>query len=322
MSKILLTPRQPDVILDIVRALTPAGFELLIANPGTPEFIQASAEAEYFLGFARGIGNEFFRSAPKLKLVQLTSAGYDQVDIEAARKAKVPVSNNGGANAIAVAEHTVLLMLAVMKKLVFHHNNVVAGKWRVGDFAETRTYELAGKTVGIIGLGNIGKKVTRRVAGFDAKVIYYDIVRLTEDQEDALGVKFVLKEELLRSADVVSLHVPLDDSTRGMIGEKELALMKPSAVIVNTCRGPVIDETALTRALAANRIAGAGLDVLMDEPTKPDNPLLKLPNVTVTPHSAGPTWDNWHARFRNGFDNIQRVASGRPPLWVVPELRQ
>ena len=322
MSKILLTPRQPDVILDIVRALTPAGFELLIANPGTPEFIQASAEAEYFLGFARGIGNEFFRSAPKLKLVQLTSAGYDQVDIEAARKAKVPVSNNGGANAIAVAEHTVLLMLAVMKKLVFHHNNVVAGKWRVGDFAETRTYELAGKTVGIIGLGNIGKKVTRRVAGFDAKVIYYDIVRLTEDQEDALGVKFVLKEELLRSADVVSLHVPLDDSTRGMIGEKELALMKPSAVIVNTCRGPVIDEAALTRALAANRIAGAGLDVLMDEPTKPDNPLLKLPNVTVTPHSAGPTWDNWHARFRNGFDNIQRVASGRPPLWVVPELRQ
>ena len=98
--------------------------------------------------------------------------------------------------------------------------------------------------------------------------------------------------------------------------------MKPSAVIVNTCRGPVIDEAALTRALTANRIAGAGLDVLMDEPTKPDNPLLKLPNVTVTPHSAGPTWDNWHARFRNGFDNIQRVASGRPPLWVVPELRQ
>ena len=322
MSKILLTPRQPDVILEIARALTPAGFELMIANPGTPEFIQASAEAEYFLGFARGMGNEFFRSAPKLKLVQLTSAGYDQVDVEAARKAKVPVSNNGGANAIAVAEHTLLLMLAVMKKLVFHHNNVVAGKWRVGDFAETRTYELAGKTVGIIGLGNIGKKVTRRVAAFDANVIYYDIARLTEDQEDALGVKFVLKEELLRAADVVSLHVPLDDSTRGMIGDEELALMKPSAIIVNTCRGPVIDEAALTRALAANRIAGAGLDVLVDEPTKPDNPLLKLPNVTVTPHSAGPTWDNWPARFRNGFDNIQRVASGRPPLWVVPELRQ
>jgi phosphoglycerate dehydrogenase-like enzyme len=321
MTKILLTPRQPDVILDIVRSLTPAGFELMIANPGTPEFLQASADAEYFLGFARGMGNEFFRSAPKLKLVQLTSAGYDQVDVEAARKAKVPVANNGGANAIAVAEHTLMLMLAVMKKLVFHHNNVVAGKWRVGDFAETRTYELAGTTVGIIGLGNIGKKVARRVAAFDAKVIYYDITRLTEDQEDALGVKFVLKHELLSRADVVSLHVPLDDSTRGLIGERELALMKPNAVIVNTCRGPVIDEGALTRALAAKKIAGAGLDVLVDEPTKPDNPLLKLPNVTVTPHSAGPTWDNWAARFRNGFDNIQRVEAGRAPFWVIPELR-
>ena len=320
-TKVLLAPRQPDVILDIARSLTPAGFELLVASPGTPEFIEASAQAEYFLGFARNMGNEFFRSAPKLKLVQLTSAGYDQVDVEAARKAKVPVANNGGANAIAVAEHTLLLMLAVMKKLVFHHNNVVAGKWRVGDFADARAYELAGKTVGIIGLGNIGKKVARRVAAFDAKVIYYDTVRLTEDQEDALGVRFVLKHELLSRADVVSLHVPLDDSTRGMIGEKELALMKPDAVIVNTCRGPVIDEDALYGALAGKKIAGAGLDVLVDEPTKPDNPILKLANVTLTPHSAGPTWDNWMARFRNGFDNIQRVASGRAPFWVIPELR-
>jgi phosphoglycerate dehydrogenase-like enzyme len=321
MTKILLTPRQPDVILDIARELTPAGFELMIANPGTPEFIQASGEAEYFLGFARGMGNEFFRSAPKLKLVQLTSAGYDQVDVEAARKAKVPVANNGGANAIAVAEHTMVLMLAVMKKLVWHHNNVVAGKWRVGDFAETRTYELAGKTVGIIGLGNIGKKVARRVAAFDARVIYYDIVRLTEDQEDALGVRFVLKHELLRVADVVSLHVPLDDSTRGLMGAREFGMMKSSAVIVNTCRGPVIDEDALYRALGEKRIAGAGLDVMMEEPPKPNHPLFALPNVTITPHSAGPTWDNWVARFRNGFDNIQRVQSGRAPFWVIPELR-
>jgi phosphoglycerate dehydrogenase-like enzyme len=320
-TKVLLAPKQPDVILDIARSLTPAGYELMVASPGTPEFVEACGKAEYFLGFARNMGNEFFRSAPKLKLVQLTSAGYDQVDVEAARKAKVPVANNGGANAIAVAEHTMALILAVQKKIVFHHNNVVAGKWRVGDFAEARAYELAGKKVGIIGLGNIGKKVARRVAAFDAKVVYYDILRLTEDQEDALGVRFVLKEELLRTADVVSLHVPLDDSTRGLIGERELSLMKSSAVIVNTCRGPVIDEDALIRALSSNRIAGAGLDVLVDEPTKPDNPILKLPNVTFTPHSAGPTWDNWVARFRNGFDNIQRVESGRAPFWVIPELR-
>ena len=316
-SKILLAPRQPDVILDIARALTPKGFELVVADPGTAEFYTAAPDVEYFLGFARNMGGEFFRSAPKLKLVQLTSAGYDQVDLEAARKVGVPVSNNGGANAIAVAEHTLMLTLAVAKRLVWHHNNVAGGKWRVGDLAAARVYELAGKTLGIIGLGNIGKKVARRAAAFDMKVIYYDIARLTEAEEDALGVRFVLMSELLRAADVVSLHVPLDDTTRKMIGAAELAQMKPSAMLINTCRGPVVDEDALYKALMSAQIWGAGLDVMVDEPPAPNHPLLALPSVTLTPHSAGPTWDNWAARFRNGFDNIQRVAAGRRPLWVV-----
>jgi phosphoglycerate dehydrogenase-like enzyme len=303
-----------------VQSMTPPGYELVVTDVGTPEFYQAAADAEYYLGLARRMGGEFFRSAPKLKLVQLLSAGYDHVDIEAARKARVPVSNNGGANAIAVAEHTLLLILAVQKRLVRFHNDVVAGKWRVTGPNESRVYELADKTVGIIGLGNIGKKVARRVAAFDARVIYYDIARLSEDQEDALGVRFALLPELLRTADIVSLHVPLDDSTRGLLGVRELATMKASAILVNTCRGPVVDEDALYRALADGKIAGAGLDVMVEEPPKADHPMFKLPNVTLTPHSAGPTWENWTARFRNGFDNIQRVAAGRPPRWVVPEL--
>jgi phosphoglycerate dehydrogenase-like enzyme len=320
MSRILFAPPQPDAILDIARGLVPPGFELVVAEPGTPGFYQAAADAEYYLGLARRMGGEFFRSAPKLRLVQLLSAGYDHVDVEAARKAGVPVSNNGGANAIAVAEHTLMLMLAVHKRLVWHHNNVVAGRWRVGDFAEARTYELAGRTLGIIGLGNIGKKVARRAAGFDMRVQYHDVARLTEDQEDALGVRFVLLSELLRTSDVVSLHVPLDDTTRHMISAAQLALMKPGAILVNTCRGPVVDEDALYQALKAGTIAGAGLDVMVDEPPAPTHPLFTLPTVTLTPHSAGPTWDNWIARFRNGFDNIQRVAAGRRPLWVIPEL--
>ena len=320
MTKILFAPRQPEVILDIARSLTPPGFELVVADPGTPEFYQAAAEAEYYLGLARQMGGEFFRSAPKLRLVQLLSAGYDRVDVEAARKAGVPVANNGGANAIAVAEHTLMLMLAVLKRLVRLHNDVVAGRWRVGDFAEARVYELAGKTLGIVGLGNIGKKVARRAAAFDMAVQYYDIVRLTEDQEDALGVRFVLLAEVLRTSDVVSLHVPLDDTTRSMLGPRELAMMKPSAILINTCRGPVVDEAALHRALVQGQIAAAGLDVMVEEPPAPTHPLLALPNVTLTPHTAGPTWENWTARFRNGFDNIQRVAAGRPPRWVIPEL--
>src|SRR5262245_65458025 len=203
--------------MEIARALLPPGMELVVVDPSKPEFYDVAADAEYYLGSPRhGIGNEFFRAAPKLKLVQLTSAGYDRVDIEAARKARVPVANNGGANAIAVAEHTIMLMLAVLKRLVWHHNNIVAGKWRMGDAEKTPTFEMCGRTLGIIGLGNIGKKVARRAAAFDMRIQDYDVARLTENEEDELGVRFVLLNELLRTSDVVSLHVPLDDTTRKM----------------------------------------------------------------------------------------------------------
>jgi phosphoglycerate dehydrogenase-like enzyme len=318
----ILTPQQPAPVMEIARELLPPGMELVVVDPTKPEFYDAAGDAEYYLGSPRhGIGNEFFRAAPKLKLVQLTSAGYDRVDIEAARKAKVPVANNGGANSVAVAEHAVMLMLAVSKKLVYHHNNVAAGTWRAADFAAIRTYELQGKRLGIVGLGNIGKKVARRVQGFDMDVVYYDILRLSEDQEDALGVRFALFAELLRTSDIVTLHVPLNDVTRNMMSTRELALMKRNAILVNTCRGPVVDENALHQALTSGTIAGAGLDVMVEEPPKPNHPLFSLPNVTLTPHSAGPTWDNWAKAYRNGFDNIQRVEAGRAPFWVIPELR-
>jgi phosphoglycerate dehydrogenase-like enzyme len=318
----IITPPQLAPVLEIARALLPPGMELVVVDPTRPEFYDAAAEADYYLGSPRhGIGNEFFRAAPRLRLVQLTSAGYDRVDLEAARKARVPVANNGGANSVAVAEHAVMLMLAVLKKLVYHHNNVAAGTWRAADFASIRTYEVEGKRLGIVGLGNIGKKVARRVRGFDMDIVYHDILRLSEDQEDALGVRFALLDELLRTSDVVTMHVPLNDITRGMISTRELALMKRTAILVNTCRGPVVDEHALHQALTSGTIAGAGLDVMVEEPPKKNHPLFSLPNITLTPHSAGPTWDNWAKAYRNGFDNIQRVEAGRAPFWVVPELR-
>src|SRR5437867_2026095 len=222
----IITPPQAEPIMEIAKELLPPDMELLVVDPAKPEFYDAAADAEYYLGSPRfGIGNEFFRAAPKLKLVQLTSAGYDRVDVEAARKAKVPVANNGGANSVAVAEHAVMLMLAVLKKLVYHHANVVAGTWRASDFAALRTYEVEGKRLGIVGLGNIGKKVARRARGFDMDVRYSDILRLSEDQEDTLGVRFALFTELLRTSDVVTLHVPLNDVTRKMMSTRELAMM-------------------------------------------------------------------------------------------------
>src|SRR3989449_1658453 len=211
----IITPPQAEPILEVARELLPPGMELVVVDPAKPEFYDKAGDADYYLGSPRaGIGNEFFRAAPKLKLVQLTSAGYDRVDIEAARKAGVPVSNNGGANSVAVAEHAVMLMLAVLKKLVYHHNNVVAGKWRIGDFAATLTYEAEGKRLGIVGLGNIGKKVARRVQGVDMDVRYFYILRLSQDQKNALGVRFALFTEILRTSDGVTLHVRVNEVTR------------------------------------------------------------------------------------------------------------
>ena len=307
---------------DIARELAPAGFDTVLARPGSPEFAAALADAEYIVGFGDNTMNDaFYKNAPKVKLVQLLSAGYDRCDIEAARRAGVPICNNGGANAIAVAEHALLLMLAVSRRLVWQHDNVAAGRWRGNNWAEVKLYELYARKLGIIGLGTIGKKVARLAKAFGMDVQYYDIARLTEDQADSLGVRFRLMDEILRTSDIVSLHVPLTPLTKHMIGAAQLKLMKPTAYLVNTCRGPVVDEPALIEALSDNTIAGAGLDVFDQEPPQPDNKLFGLPNVILTAHFAGPTWDNQYARFRNAFDNVQRVARGEKPLWVIPELR-
>ncbi|HVB66484.1 MAG TPA: 2-hydroxyacid dehydrogenase [Acetobacteraceae bacterium] len=322
MAPRILVTANPLSALDVMRELAPAGFDIVVAPAGSPEFHAALAETEYLVGLGEAsMDAAFYRASPKLKLVQLLSAGYDRVDIEAARHARVPVCNNGGANSVAVSEHAMLLMLAVCRRLTWLHGNVVAGRWRGNDVANVRLYELHGRTLGIVGLGTIGKKTARLARAFGMAVQYYDIARLTEDQADALGVRFRLLGELLRTSDIVTLHVPLTPRTKHMIGAAELKLMQKTAYLINTSRGPVIDETALHAALTDGTIAGAGLDVFDQEPPAADNPLFRLDNVILTPHYAGPTWDNQYSRFRNAFDNVQRVARGEAPLWVIPELR-
>ncbi len=322
MASRILVVDNPLNAMEVMRELAPAGFDVVTARPNAPEFRAALDGAEYLIGLGEfPTDDAFFRAAPRLKLLQLLSAGYDRVDIEAARRAKVPVCNNGGANAVAVAEHAMMLMLAVCRRLAWQHASVVSGRWRGNDIANVRLFELHGRTLGIIGLGTIGKKVARLAHAFGMDVQYYDIARLSEDEADQLGVRFRLMSELLRGSDIVSLHVPLTRLTRHMIGAAELRLMRPSAYLINTCRGPVVDEAALHEALASGAIAGAGLDVFDQEPPSADNPLFGLDNVVLTPHFAGPTWDNQYTRFRNAFDNVQRVARGERPLWIIPELR-
>jgi len=313
----------PPGVLDQVHALTPAGFALRMVPPRTRsrEIAEAMRDADYVLGFIFHLPDEAYLNAHKLKLVQVLSAGYDMVNIEGACKARVPICSNGGANSVAVAEHAIMLMLAVSRKLIAFHQNVAAGHWHSGIPRAADVFEIDGKTVGLVGFGNIGEQVARRLKGFNARVIYYDSVRRGPHAEAELGVAYAPLDTLLETADIVSLHTALNDSTRGLIGRGAFARMKPKAILINTCRGEVVDEEALTEALQQGRLLGAGLDTLRKEPTDPANPILKLPNVVLTPHSAGPTVDSFRKRFHNGFANIQRVASGERPLWLIPEMR-
>ena len=316
--KIVFVTQFPDAATAAAE-MAPSGFELCIVAAKSAEYRAAMADAEYLVGYVDGLVNgELFQTGPNLKLVQLLSAGYDQADLSAAKAAGVPVCNNGGANSVAVSEHAILLALAVSRQLIRQHTNVTAGNWRGN--STPRVHELRNRTMGIVGLGTIGKKTARLAQAFGMNVIYYDIARLPEDREDALNVRFRLLKELLREADVVSLHTPLNASTRHLIGAEELALMKPSAILVNTARGPVVDEAALYTALTDGTIWAAGLDVFDQEPPPADNPLFTLDNVVLTAHLAGPTFESQTARVRNAFDNVQRAARGETALWIVPEL--
>src|ERR1043165_1729914 len=223
-SKILVSCPSAEVAA-IAREMAPKGFETVVVH-NDAEVVPNLSGIEYMITYPHiPMRDAFYEAAPRLKLVQLLSAGYDNVDLEAARRAKVPLSNNGGANAISVSEHALMLMLTVSRKVVWQHGSVSSGRWR-GNGPAPRMYELYDKTLGIVGLGTIGKKVARLAKAFGMRIQYYDIARLSEDAEDALGVKFRLLRELLRTSDFVSLNVPLNASTRHMIGAAELALLK------------------------------------------------------------------------------------------------
>lgn len=318
MSKIVFVTNFPDAV-GMAKKTVPAGFELVIAQGDSAEYRSAMPEAEYLVGFVASlIRPELYQLAPNLKLIQLLSAGYDDADMDAARAAAVPIANNGGANSVAVSEHAMLLMLAVSRRLIWQHASVSAGHWRGNK--TPRVHELRGKTLGIIGLGSIGTKTARLALAFGMRVIYYDIARLSEAEEDSLGVRFRLLTELLAESDVVSMHTPLNASTHHLVNAETLALMKPEAILINTARGPVVDEMALANCLAAGGIAGAGLDVFEPEPPDVNHPLFAQENVVFTAHMAGPTYESHIARVRNGFDNVQRVDRGEAALWVIPEL--
>jgi phosphoglycerate dehydrogenase-like enzyme len=284
-------------------------------SPG--EMIEAMKDADAAIPWLASVPLEVAENLPKLKLVQLLTAGYDSVDVIGLSKLGVAVANNGGSNAISVSEHAMTLMLSVYRRMMESWTSVLNGTWRIGvDQLPVRT-EINGKTIGIIGFGNIGRQVARRLSGFDCEILYHDTVELMPGRDQELGAQAVDLDHLLRVSDIVTVHVPLNSSTREMMGSREFGLMKKTAIFINTCRGPVHNEAELITALQDGEIAGAGLDVLEVEPTDPNNPLLSIPTAIVTPHWAGGTGEGNERAVVFALSNLQRAAEDRKLLSVV-----
>jgi phosphoglycerate dehydrogenase-like enzyme len=309
---------QPWAFVDrLVRELCPPGFELLTMtrDASAPERAELLRDAEFLMGSwvttNVTLSEQDYAAAPRLKLVQLMSAGYEHVDLQLAARFGVPVATFGDAMGSVVAEHTLLLILAVYRRLLQLDAAVRSGAWRTG---EPVLRELRGKRAGLIGMGYIGREVAARLRAFDADVVWHS--------RHAVGSEpgFLPLHDLLASSDIVSLHVPLAPSTRGMIGQAELRMMKADAVLINTSRGPVVDQAALAEALRSGRLAGAALDVLDPEPPSTADPLLELPNVVFTPHNAGQAEEVWPRIVRTCFANVERVARGEAPLFLAKPL--
>ncbi len=257
---------------------------------------------------------KIIESSETLKMIAIRSAGFEGADLQAATDRGVVVTCNPGFNASSVADMAIGLMLAVSKQIARKDREIRKGVYNRGGGED-----LFQKTVGIIGLGNIGKRVAMRLQGFEVKIIANDIVDYP-DFKKKYGIPYRSKEELLKEADFVTLHVPLDDSTRGMIGEERLKSMKPTAFLINTARGEVVDEQALYRALSGGWIAGAGLDVFKEEPPK-FRPLVELENVICTPHSAGLSREASHAMAMETVNKIITLFKGKTPPHVLnPEV--
>lgn len=256
---------------------------------------------------------------PKLKLLQLMSAGFNTLDVAAIREMGIEVCNNSPAISNSVAEHAIALMMMVYKRLEQGIAGVKDGSWqeRAKSGPYGTLYELAGRTVGIVGLGNIGSKVAKRLTGFETTTLYHDVRDFDSDYEKSLSVHRVSFDELLDRSDIVTAHVPLNSRTRKMFSTREFAAMKNSAVFINTCRGPVHDQGALIRALQTGEIAAAGLDVFQNEPLQKDSAFMTMDNVVVTPHLAGSTQERVDRALVFSFENARRALNGEPLQNIV-----
>lgn len=309
--KILLTNHYEGKPAEIIKSAVPDGFELEMLESVSQQELEGKVkEADYLLVSGRlKINRTVLENAQNIKMIQRTGVGLDSIDLEYIRNHDVPFYVNKGVNAQSVAEHTILLMLASLRNLVEINENTKRGIWKK-QAQGVCTHELCGKTVGLIGMGAIGRKVAGMLKAFGAEVLYNDVSKMKQEDENTLGIKFSTREEIIEKSDVISLHCPLTDDTRHMINDRAVNKMKNGVILINTARGGLIDEAALINGIKNGKIAGAGIDVYEKEPVD-NSEVLNLQNVITTPHIGGVTYDSFYQMMYQAMRNIEMFDKGQ-----------
>ncbi len=258
-------------------------------------------------------------AAPRLRVISQCAVGFDNIDVAAATAHRIAVGNTPGVLTETTADFAFSLLMSAARRVVEGMDHVRAGKWKTWGLSLLLGQDIYGSTLGIIGMGRIGEAIARRGRGFNMNILYYDSQRKMNLEEE-LGINYTPFDELLSTADFITLHVNLTPETRGLIGTRELALMKPTAILINTARGPVIDTEALYQALKENRLAHAALDVTEPEPLPPDHKLLSLSNITITPHIASASVATRTRMALMAVENLKAGLSGEKLPYPVNNL--
>ena len=287
-----------------IQMLRDKGFEVVYHEyPSEDELVELIRDVDAVIVRSKPVvSRRVIEAGEKLKVIARAGVGLDNIDLEAAEERNIKVVNAPEAATNSVAELAIGLMLSVYRKIAYADRNMRMGRWVK---KECMGYELRGKTLGIVGMGRIGRAVARiAYHGFGMRIIYYDVVRCPKEFEEEVKAKCVDLDTLFREADVVTLHVPLTPQTRHLVNEDRLKLMKKTAILINTSRGGVVDTNALVKALREGWIAGAGLDVYEEEPLPSDHPLTKLDNVVLTPHIGASTYE---AQEKAGITVVEKI---------------
>ena len=310
--KVLYLIKANEDFYDLIRSVMPEDrYELLTLQDGSAEERRSLlAQAELVIVGGARMSEEDVDTAVNLRLVLHQGVGYhDTVATKNLMERQIRLAVTPQGTSEGVAEHTIMMMLAVGRRLAFCDSELRKGNWHSNTFRSTAR-QLFGSTVGIVGFGRIGKQVAKRLIGFNAKTIYTDILEIEKDIEKELQASRVTLDVLLKESDFVTLHVPLTDATHHLIDKEALDMMKPGATLINCARGPVVSELALIDAMKNRRLGGAGLDVFEIEPPPKPNPLADFENVVLTPHHAPGTRDTMMIKFREIFANADRFFSG------------